>query len=107
MIAAGASGVKTGRVQRGTYLAGGNRQTSIHAGLRPLIVAIPASGVTKPSSIRSVVVFPAPLGPRNPVIEPGSTVKLRSSTAFTAPKRLLNPEATIRPGVYPAMYTTV
>src|SRR6266540_693037 len=54
------------------------------------MVALPASGVTSPSSIRSVVVLPAPFGPRNPVIDPWSTVKLRSSTAVTAPKRIVN-----------------
>ena len=34
-----------------------------------------SSAVTRPSSIRSVVVLPAPLGPRNPVTVPGSTVE--------------------------------
>ena len=42
---------------------------------------VPAVGVTSPSSIRRVVVLPAPFGPRKPVIRPGSTAKLRSSTA--------------------------
>ncbi len=41
--------------------------------------------------MRSVVVFPDPLGPRNPVTRPGSTVKLRLSTASTGPKCLLSP----------------
>src|SRR4051812_42815526 len=61
------------------------------------MVAVPASGRTRPTSIRNVVVFPAPLGPRNPVIVPGSTVKVRPSTAVTAPKVLVRPDATIRP----------
>ena len=64
---------------------------------RPLIVAVPAVGVTNPSSIRNVVVFPAPFGPRKPVTEPGSTVKLRFCTAFTAPNCLLRFCTTIRP----------
>ncbi len=33
--------------------------------------------------MRSVVVLPAPFGPRNPVTEPGSTLKLSRSTAST------------------------
>src|SRR6266542_4824581 len=63
------------------------------------MVASPAVGVTSPSRQRSVVVLPAPFGPRNPVTEPGSTLKLRSSTALTLPpKTLLRPETSIRPG---------
>ena len=48
--------------------------------------------------MRSVVVFPAPLGPRKPVTDPGSTVKLRSSTARTAPKVLVRPVTSTRTG---------
>ena len=65
---------------------------------RPPIVAVPRVGVTSPSSIRSVVVLPAPLGPRKPVTEPGSTVKLRSSTARTVPKDLVRPRTSTRTG---------
>ena len=36
--------------------------------------------------MRSVVVLPAPLGPRKPVTEPGSTVKLSRSTARILPR---------------------
>ena len=57
----------------------------------PSILALPAVGVTSPSSIRRVVVLPAPLGPRNPTTVPWSTSKLRSSTATTSPKRLVSP----------------
>ena len=57
----------------------------------PAMVAVPPVGVTRPSSIRSVVVLPAPLGPRNPVTLPCSTSKLRLSTATTSPKRLVRP----------------
>src|SRR5918995_3172003 len=53
------------------------------------MVALPLVWCTSPRSIRSVVVFPAPLGPRKPVIRPGSTTKLRSSTAVTPPNRLV------------------
>ena len=40
--------------------------------------------------MRIVVVLPAPFGPRKPVTCPGRTVKLRSSTAVTAPNRLVS-----------------
>ena len=39
--------------------------------------------------IRSVVVFPAPFGPRKPVIFLRATSKLRSSTATDFPNRLV------------------
>ena len=42
---------------------------------------LPAVGRASPRTIRSVVVLPAPLGPRKPVIAPGRTSKERSSTA--------------------------
>src|SRR5204862_6205813 len=62
------------------------------------MVARPEVGVTSPSRQRSVVVLPAPFGPRNPVTDPGSTLKLRSSTAFTVPpKTLVRPDTSIRP----------
>ena len=44
-----------------------------------------------PSSIRSVVLLPAPFGPRKPVTRPASTSKERSLTASILPKRLLIP----------------
>jgi len=55
------------------------------------MVALPALGVTRPKSMRSVVVLPAPLGPKNPTTCPESTVKSRWSTAVTDPNRLVNP----------------
>ena len=48
--------------------------------------------------MRRVVVFPAPFGPRKPVTEPGSTVKLSSETALTGPKDLLSPLTSSRTG---------
>src|SRR3954452_16113391 len=48
--------------------------------------------------MRSVVVFPAPLGPRKPVTERGSTVKDRLSTARTEPKDLDSPSTSTRIG---------
>ena len=59
------------------------------------MVAVPLVEWIRPSSIRSVVVLPAPLGPRKPVIRPGSTSKLRSSTATKEPKRLVSPRISI------------
>src|SRR4029450_5579679 len=53
------------------------------------MVAVPEVGLVRPSSIRNVVDLPAPLTPTKPVIEPGSRLKLRSSTAVTAPYRLV------------------
>src|SRR6266498_3456631 len=55
------------------------------------MLALPAVGATRPSSVRKVVVFPAPLGPRNPTTVPWSTSKLRLSTATTSPNRLVSP----------------
>src|SRR5215470_8657371 len=55
----------------------------------PSIVAVPPCGRSRPRMTRIVVDLPAPFGPRNPVTLPGSTVKLRSSTATLVPKRLV------------------
>jgi len=61
------------------------------------MVAVPAVGSTRSSSIRKVVVFPAPFGPRNPVTRPGSTVNDKSSTALTPRYSFLSPQTSIRP----------
>src|SRR5689334_19277277 len=63
----------------------------------PPTVAVPAVGLTRLSTILSVVVLPAPFGPRNPVTRPGSTVNDRSSTARTLRYCLVRPETTICP----------
>ena len=42
-------------------------------------------GRSRPSSMRMVVDFPAPFGPRKPVTRPGSTVKEMPSTAVRVP----------------------
>src|SRR3569833_508900 len=47
------------------------------------MLALPEDGVTNPASMRIVVVFPAPFGPRNPSTSPGLTVKVTSSTAVS------------------------
>src|SRR5579859_127155 len=57
----------------------------------PLMAAAPDDGTTRPASMRTVVVLPAPLGPSRPKISPSPTVKFRSRTASTAPKRLPRP----------------
>ena len=48
-------------------------------------------GVSRPVSIRTVVVFPAPLGPSSPNTSPGFTSKVSPSTAVRSPKRLARP----------------
>src|SRR5216683_7007135 len=45
------------------------------------MVARPEVGVARPSSSRMVVDFPAPFGPRNPVMRPRASSKDRSLTA--------------------------
>src|ERR1700733_4958522 len=55
------------------------------------MVAVPAVGCTRPSSMRRVVVLPDPLGPRKPVTRPGATVNDRLSTASTGPKCFESP----------------
>ena len=63
------------------------------------MVAVPDVGRTSPSSIRSVVVLPAPFGPRKPVTRPGATWKERSSTARTGPNDLERCSTRIVPSV--------
>src|SRR4051812_33991224 len=61
------------------------------------MVAVPAVGLTRLSTMRSVVVFPAPFGPRKPVTRPGSTTNDRLSTALTLRYCFVRPETTICP----------
>ncbi len=61
----------------------------------PKTVADPDVGRTSPSTIRIVVLFPAPFGPRKPVTHPGRASKVRLSTACTRPKRFVSPRAAI------------
>src|SRR5882757_2019277 len=62
---------------------------------RPATSARPALGARRVASTRTVVVLPAPLGPRNPKISPASTSKERSSKATREPKRFVSPSATM------------
>ena len=48
-----------------------------------------------PTSIRIVVVLPAPLGPRNPVTVPGSQRNETSLTTVRPPRRFVSPVASI------------
>ena len=61
------------------------------------ILAWPESGSIMPVSIFTVVLFPAPFGPRKPRISPGRTSRSSRSTARTSPKDLLSPPASIFP----------
>src|SRR6266581_4480167 len=54
------------------------------------MVARPEVGLARPSNRRMVDDFPAPFGPRNPVIRPGASSKVRSLTAVTVPYRLVS-----------------
>src|SRR5256886_2190652 len=51
----------------------------------------PASGSSKPATIRSVVVLPQPLGPSSEKNSPSPISSVTSSTARCVPKRLLTP----------------
>jgi hypothetical protein len=51
----------------------------------------PSSGCSKPPIMRSVVVFPQPLGPRREKNSPSRMSRETSRTAATLPKLLLTP----------------
>jgi hypothetical protein len=54
-------------------------------GCSPSSVTWPESALRRPSTISSVVVFPAPFGPRMPKNSPSATVNETPSTAFSSP----------------------
>src|SRR5579871_3279378 len=56
----------------------------------PATIAVPAVGSSSVVSMRSVVVFPAPFGPRNPTISPAFTSRSTPRTASTSPRLVLN-----------------
>src|SRR5258706_4386279 len=62
----------------------------------PSTLARPWLGVTRVEIMRSVVVLPAPLGPRSPVMEPSGAVKLTWRTACTSPKCLARSSVSIK-----------
>jgi hypothetical protein len=51
----------------------------------------PASGLSNPQIMRSVVVFPAPSGPMTPNISPGATSNETPATAVVRPKDFRTP----------------
>src|SRR5215208_7010321 len=63
----------------------------------PRIRAVPLSGCERPTSIRIVVVLPAPLGPRKPVTVPGSQRNVTSETTVRPPSCLVSPLVWIMP----------
>jgi hypothetical protein len=56
----------------------------------PATCAEPDVGASSVPSVRTVVVLPAPLGPRNPNTSPRRTSKLTSANATRSPNRLLS-----------------
>src|SRR5437764_1659090 len=53
----------------------------------PATIAVPDVGAISVARVRTVVVLPAPFGPRNPKISPWPTLNDRSSKARRAPNR--------------------
>jgi len=101
---------RAGAVQRGGKVLKvlGHRQTGIESGcLRhdgdslanlnavlgtermPATMADPEVGAMSVPRVRTVVVLPAPLGPRNPKTSPRATSKDTSENAVRSPKRLV------------------
>ena len=96
VVACGASRVEARRLERGADDAQRGVQPRVRQRRRSSRAR--QSGAPDPSTMRSVVVLPAPFGPRKPVTEPGSTVKLSRSTArILPPKTLVRSSTTIRP----------
>src|SRR5215203_7004459 len=62
------------------------RRTPTGSAIRshPATVAVPAVGSSRVVSMRSVVVLPAPFGPRKPTISPASTSRSTPTTARTS-----------------------
>ena len=52
---------------------------------RPSMRMEPVVGVSKPATMRSVVVLPQPEGPRKETNSPFSTSRLKSRTTWVAP----------------------
>src|SRR5437763_8990455 len=61
-------------------------------GSSPSTRTVPAVGRRKPSTVSTVVVLPAPLGPRRATTWPASAVNETPSTAVTGPYRTTRPE---------------
>src|SRR5271166_4865906 len=56
---------------------------------------LPALARVRPSSVRIIVVLPAPFGPRKPNALPRGTRRSTPSSAMRAPKRLVRPRVSI------------
>src|SRR5438309_1275763 len=67
----------------------------------PSQVIDPESGMKMPVIIRMVVVFPAPLRPRRPVMVPRGTEKETPSTAWTAPNVFTTSRKARMSDIYP------
>src|SRR5687767_15419037 len=58
------------------------------------MVTVPCVGLIRPTSMRMVVVLPAPFGPRKPKTSPGRSSKETSSTIVRLPMTLVRCDAT-------------
>ena len=70
---------------------GGAAPAGPRCGSSPRTRTVPCWGRRNPSQVSSVVVLPAPLGPRTAVIEPRATVRSRPSTATLSPYAIRSP----------------
>src|SRR5713101_9775097 len=70
----------------------------------PQIVTLPVVGLIRPTSMRMVVVFPAPFGPRNPKTSPGLRVNETPSTMVRLPITFVRLVATRTGGMRRLLY---
>src|SRR5256885_8135011 len=71
---------------------------------KPQIVTLPAVGLIRPTSMRMVVVLPAPLGPRKPKTSPGLSEKETASTIVRLPMTFVRLLATRTGGMRRFLY---
>ena len=71
------------------------RAARSRCGSRPRTLMVPPSGLRSPEMHSTVVVFPAPFGPRMPKILPSSTWRDTSLTATVEPYDLRRPETSM------------
>src|SRR5690242_3900631 len=69
----------------------GRSARASRAGSRPSTRTVPWSARRYPSQISTVVVLPAPFGPRMPVTSPRAALSVSPSTAVVWPYRLTSP----------------
>ena len=70
------------------------RERTAAASALPSTSIRPLVGATSPSAMRRLVVLPAPLGPRNPRIDPALAANDSPSTAVNAPYLLVTSSRT-------------